>query len=90
MQALKLFCFVLGLSTFNAAQADIIAVKGGIDYWHYNADLQQPSSVGAQAELENDHSISFSMAVEHPVPFYPISKLNLPIYKLKVIKAFQG
>lgn len=31
MQALKLFCFVLGLSTFNAAQADIIAVKGGID-----------------------------------------------------------
>ena len=79
MQALKLFCFVLGLSTFNAAQADIIAVKGGIDYWHYNADLQQPSSVGAQAELEND-----------PVPFYPISKLNMSIYKLKVIKAFQG
>ena len=90
MQALKLFCFVLGLSTFNAAQADIIAVKGGIDYWHYNADLQQPTSVGAQAELENDHSMSFSIAVEHPVPFLPNIKIKHTDLQAESNQSFSG
>ncbi len=90
MQALKLFCFVLGLSTFNAAHADLIAVKGSVDYWHYNADLQHPTSVGAQAELEDDHSMSFSIAVEHPVPFLPNVKIKHANLQAESEQSFAG
>ncbi|OTG66938.1 hypothetical protein B9T25_09175 [Acinetobacter sp. ANC 4470] len=90
MQTLNFFCFVLGLSAFNAAQADIIAAKGGIDYWHYNADLNHPASVGPQTELEDDHGMSFFIAVEHPVPFLPNLKIKHSNLQAESDQSFAG
>ena len=76
MQSLKLFCFILGLGAVSSAQADFIGVKAGIDYWNYSADLSNPASALPQAQLEDDHGMSFSVAVEHPIPFLPNAKIK--------------
>lgn len=76
MQSLKLFCFILGLGAVSSAQADFIGVKAGIDYWNYSADLSNPASALAQPQLEDDHGMSFSVAVEHPIPFLPNAKIK--------------
>jgi len=76
MQSLKLFCFILGLGAFSSAQADFIGVKASTDYWKYSADLSNPASPQSQPQLEDDHGMSFSVAVEHPVPFLPNAKIK--------------
>lgn len=76
MQSLKLFCFILGLGAVSSAQADFIGVKAGIDYWNYSADLSNPASALPQAQLKDDHGMSFSVAVEHPIPFLPNAKIK--------------
>ena len=76
MQSLKLFCFILGLGAVSSAQADFIGVKASTDYWKYSADLSNPASPQSQPQLEDDHGMSFSVAVEHPVPFLPNAKIK--------------
>jgi outer membrane protein len=76
MQSLKLFCFILGLGAFSSAQADLIGVKASIDYWKYSTDLSNPASPQSRPQLEDDHGMSFSLAVEHPVPFLPNAKIK--------------
>ncbi|MFD1439624.1 TIGR04219 family outer membrane beta-barrel protein [Acinetobacter sp. ANC 4282] len=76
MQSLKLFCFILGLGAFSSAQADFIGVKASTDYWKYSTDLSNSASALPQPQLEDDHSMSFSIAVEHPVPFLPNAKIK--------------
>lgn len=76
MQSFKILCLALGLGAFSAAQADLIAVKGSVDYWHYSADLSKPASALPSTELDDDHSMSYSISVEHPVPFLPNAKIK--------------
>lgn len=73
MRTRPALCFILGLGCFNAAQADIIGVKGSVDYWKYNSDL---SSALGQPEMKDDASLSFALAVEHPVPLLPNVKIK--------------
>lgn len=42
MKALNLLCAILGITAAHSAHADFIGLKGGIDYWQYNADLSHP------------------------------------------------
>lgn len=90
MQSLKLFCFVLGLGTYSSAQADFIGVKAGIDYWNYSADLSNPASVLPSPQLEDDHGMSFSVAVEHPVPFLPNAKIKHTHLQAESDQSFAG
>lgn len=76
MQSFKILCLALGLGAFSSTQADVIAVKGNIDYWHYSSDLTQVTSSLAQAPLQDDHALTFSVALEHPVPFLPNAKIK--------------
>ena len=73
MRTRPALCFILGLGCFSAAQADIIGVKGSVNYWHYNSDL---SSALGQPEMKDDSSLSFALAVEHPVPLLPNVKIK--------------
>ena len=73
MRTRPALCFILGLGCFSAAQADIIGVKGSVDYWKYNSDL---SSALGQPEMKDDASLSFALAVEHPVPLLPNVKIK--------------
>ncbi|QOW42866.1 TIGR04219 family outer membrane beta-barrel protein [Acinetobacter indicus] len=73
MRTRPALCFILGLGCLSAAQADIIGVKGNVDYWHYNSDL---SSALGQPEMKDDSSLSFALAVEHPVPLLPNVKIK--------------
>ena len=73
MRTRPALCFILGLGCFSAAQADFIGVKGSVDYWKYNSDL---SSALGQPEMKDDASLSFALAVEHPVPLLPNVKIK--------------
>ena len=90
MQSLKLFCFILGLSAFSSAQADFIGVKASIDYWKYSTDLSNPASTLAQPPLENDHLMSFSVALEHPVSFLPNAKIKHTNVQAESDQSFAG
>lgn len=76
MKALNLLCAVLGMAAITNAQADVIGVKGNIDYWQYSADLDHPQFNPSNAQLADDHGLSFSVAVEHPIPFLPNAKIK--------------
>ena len=76
MRSFKILCLALGLGVFSSTQADVIAVKGNIDYWHYSTDLTQPTSSLPQAQMEDDQALSFSVALEHPVPLLPNAKIK--------------
>lgn len=90
MQSLKLFSFILGLGVVSSAQADFIGVKAGIDYWNYSADLSNPASALPQPRLENDHGMSFSVALEHPVPFLPNAKIKHTNLQAESDQSFAG
>ncbi|MDD2947071.1 TIGR04219 family outer membrane beta-barrel protein [Acinetobacter haemolyticus] len=90
MQSLKILCLAIGLGAFSSTQADVIAVKGNIDYWHYSTDVTQPASSLPQTQLEDDHALSFSVAVEHPVPFLPNAKIKHSHLQADSDQSFEG
>lgn len=90
MQSLKLFCLILGLGAVSSAQADFIGVKASIDYWNYSTDLNNPASALPQPQLEDDHGMSFSVAVEHPVPFLPNAKIKHSNLQAESDQSFAG
>ncbi|OAL81056.1 hypothetical protein AY606_14660 [Acinetobacter sp. SFB] len=90
MQSLKLFSFILGLGVVSSAHADFIGVKAGIDYWNYSADLSNPASARPQSQLEDDHGMSFSVALEHPVPFLPNAKIKHTNVQAESDQSFAG
>ncbi|MCG2608640.1 TIGR04219 family outer membrane beta-barrel protein [Acinetobacter sp. SM34] len=90
MQPFKILCLTLGLGAFSSAQADVIAVKGSIDYWNYSTDLTQPASPLPQAQMQDDHGLSFSVAVEHPVPFLPNAKIKHSHLQANSEQSFAG
>ena len=67
MKALNLLCALIGLAAVNTAHADLIGLKGSVDFWSYSADLSHPNAAQPKSQLEDDHGLSFSAAFEHPV-----------------------
>jgi len=76
MKALNLLCALIGLAAVNTAHADLIGLKGSVDFWSYSADLSHPNAAQPKSQLEDDHGLSFSAAFEHPVPLVPNVKIK--------------
>lgn len=90
MKALNLLCAVLGMAAISTAQADVIGVKGNIDYWQYSADLDHPQYNPSNAQLADDYGLSFSVSVEHPIPFLPNAKIKHVNLKAESDESFSG
>lgn len=76
MKKITLIGAVLSLAALNQGHADVIALKANIDYWQYNADMNHPQQIPTNSELDDDHSLAFSAAFEHPIPFLPNAKIK--------------
>lgn len=90
MQALKLFCFVLTQYISMPHKPILLRSKAVLFIGTIMLIYSKPTSVGAQAELENDHSMSFSIAVEHPVPFLPNIKIKHTDLQAESNQSFSG
>ena len=76
MKALNLLYALAGLAAVHTAHADVIGLKGSVDFWSYSADLSHPHEAQPQSQLGDDHGLSFSAALEHPVPLVPNIKIK--------------
>lgn len=76
MKALNLLYALAGLAAVHTAHADVIGLKGSVDFWSYSSDLSHPHEAQPQSQLGDDHGLSFSAALEHPVPLLPNIKIK--------------
>lgn len=76
MKVSKLFAMTIALSALHTAHADILAAKGSVELWNYSADLSHPRDTNIHSQLHDDHTFSFSIALEHPVPLLPNLKIK--------------
>lgn len=58
------------------AQADLIGVKGSVDYWYTEGDANMAAQNQNDLSLDQQGSAQVSLAIEHPVPLLPNVKLR--------------
>lgn len=89
------------LSCSSLAQADLVAVKGSVDYWYTEGDANMAPQSQSDLSLDQKGSAQVTLAIEHPVPLLPNVKLryskidnqteqqiaNTPVYDIQMENA---
>lgn len=77
MKVLKLSLLALGMGLSGLAQADVIGVKGDLNYWAYDGQANMAAQTAASdQDLERKGAAQLSLAIEHPVPLIPNAKIR--------------
>ena len=76
MNARHITALALSLGLCSFAQADLIGVKGGVDYWFFDGQSNMNTALQNDQDFDQDGAAQVSISVEHPVPFIPNVKIK--------------